>query len=224
VDGYVGNVGMVFEKLMMRWCFISLPPLFVLSTGFAQADDAGGRQDAKEPRYVAEAPLPKGWPKPGPYGEVVVKEFPAYRAAYTPGWSSTFAFWRLFNHIKRQEIPMTAPVEMGMGRRGGKGDKLGMKYMGFLYQHGEVGDLGKDGKRVEVFDMPAVKALSYTWQGPRNGATIKTAKQAVDKALKERGLKSSDYRVLGYNGPGVADAKKTWEMLLVLPAKAEAKP
>ena len=46
-------------------------------------------------------------------------------------------------------------------------------------------------------------------------------KWGIDKAKQEKGLKSNDYRVMGYNGPGVADAKKTWEMLLVLPAKVK---
>lgn len=205
----------------MKRCLLSLPPLLLVSAGFAQADKAGGKAAGQQPQYVAEAPLPRAWPKPGPYNEVTLKNFPAYRAAYTPGWSSTFAFWRLFSHIKRKEIPMTAPVEMGMGQ---KGDRLGMRYMGFLYQHGEVGQAGKDGKRIEVFDMPAMQALSYTWQGGRNKAAMKTARAALDKELKKRGLKSSDYRVLGYNGPGVPDEKKTWEMLLVLPGLDAAKP
>jgi len=52
---------------------------------------------------------------------------------------------------------------------------------------------------------------------------MKLAKAAIDKAMREKGLKSGDYRVMGYNGPGVEDAKKTWEMLLVLPAKVPAK-
>ena len=49
------------------------------------------------------------------------------------------------------------------------------------------------------------------------------AKAAIDKVSRDKGLKSADYRVMGYNGPGVPDAKKTWEMLLVLPAKEQPK-
>ena len=206
---------MIFRKGIMRLFFITFSPLWLASVCFAQADDA------ERPRYVAEAPLPKGWPQPGPYDVVTLKSFPAYRAAYTEGRATGFAFWRLFSHIKRQGIPMTSPVEMGMGK---KGANLNMKSMGFLYQHDEVGDLGKDGKKVEVRDVPVMKALSYTWQGDNSGANRRKAKVALDKALNKGELKSSDYRLMGYNGPRTPDKKKTWEMLLVLPEAGKAQP
>ena len=206
-----------------KLCVLSLCSLSCILIVLAQAGKAPDGAGEK-PRYVSEAPLPKGWPAPGPYDVVVVKQFPAYRAAYTKGRSSTFAFWRLFNHIKRKEIPMTAPVELGMGPRGGKGQKLGMNSMGFLYQHDEVGNQGMDGSKVEVRDMPAMRALSYTWQGRKDGGSLRKAKMALDAALKQKGWKSADYRVLGYNGPRTPDEKKTWEMLLVLPRLDAAKP
>ncbi len=206
----------------MKFLCISVPPLVVLALYFSQADNALGSDAGAKPEYVAEAPLPKGWPKPGPYNKVTLKEFPAYRAAYTDSFSSGFAFWRLFRHIKRQDIPMTSPVEMGMSQKG-EGGRLGMKSMGFLYQNDKVGKLGNDGRKIEVRSVPNMRALSYTWQGDRNKVTMKLAKAAIDKAMREKGLKSGDYRVMGYNGPGVEDAKKTWEMLLVLPAKVPAK-
>ena len=198
--------------MMMRVCFAALSGFLLAMSMFAQADDGGNGSP-----YVAEAPLPKGWPKPGAAGVVTVKEFPAYRAAYTEGWSSSFAFWRLFSHIKRQNIPMTAPVEMGMAQKGDNGQKLGMDSMGFLYQNDKVGKTGQDGSRIRVKDMPAMKALSYIWQGPKNRASLAKAKKALDEALKKGGWQSKDYRVLGYNGPRTPDEKTTWEMLLVLP-------
>ena len=207
-----------------RWVLLTLPPLCLASAYFALADDGKGAGKGGKPAYVSEAPLPKGWPQPGPYNEVSEKGFPAYRAAYTPGWGSSFAFWRLFRHIKREGIPMTSPVEMGMDPKGKEGEKLGMKSMGFLYQNQDVGKAGKDGKKIEVRDVAAMKTLSYTWQGDKNKTTIKKAKAALDEEAKKRGLKSTDYRVMGYNGPRVADDKKTWEMLLVLPAPAKAQP
>lgn len=210
----MGNPGM-----MMRLCFALLSGILLAMSMFAQADD-----DARASQYVAEAPLPKGWPVPGAAGVVTVKDFPAYRAAYTEGWSSSFAFWRLFSHIKRQNIPMTAPVEMGMGQRGKDGQKLGMDSMGFLYQHDEVGKIGQDGTRIRVKDVPSMKALSYIWQGPKNRESLAKAKKALDEALKKGGWQSSDYRVLGYNGPRTPDEKKTWEMLLVLPAPQVDRP
>lgn len=170
--------------------------------------------EQKAPKYVAEAPLPKGWPQPGPYNKVVEKKFPAYRAAYTAGKDENFAFWRLFRHIKSQDIPMTSPVEMEMQK---DGDKLSMKSMGFLYQNTAVGKTGNEGNKIKVTDVPAMKTLSYTWQGRKNSKIIKTAKVALDTELKKRGIESDDYRVMGYNGPGVPRNKKTWEMIVVLP-------
>ena len=209
---------------MKGWFLITLPPLCLAFAYFAQADGGKHPQNIEQPRYVSEAPLPKGWPKPGPYNVVSAKTFPAYRAAYTPGRGSSFAFWRLFRHIKREGIPMTSPVEIGMGAKGAKGEKLGMKSMGFLYQDQGVGKAGKDGSKIEVRDVPAMKTLSYTWQGDKNKTTLQKARAALDEEAKKRGLKSADYRVMGYNGPRTPDDKKTWEMLLVLPEAAKAQP
>ena len=171
-------------------------------------------EEDNAPQYVSEAPLPEGWAKPGPYDQVMEKNFPAYRAAYTASGGRNFAFWRLFRHIKSKDIPMTSPVEMAMEK---KGEKLSMKSMGFLYQHTGVGEIGQDGNRVEVRDVPAMKTLSYTWQGRRNGASLKKAKAAIDAELTKRGLEGEDYRLMGYNGPSVPEDKKTWEMIVVLP-------
>lgn len=59
---------------------------------------------------------------------------------------------------------MTSPVEMGMAQ---KGERLNMESMGFLYQNTGVGETGKDGRNVDVVDVPALKTLSYTWQEVR---------------------------------------------------------
>lgn len=188
---------------------ITLPAIIALFPLLAQAEEV----EKKEPKYVSEAPLPKGWPEPGPYNKVTEKKFPAYRAAYTPGGGQSFAFWRLFRHIKSKDIPMTSPVEMGMEKNG---EQMSMKSMGFLYQNTGVGKTGKDGEKVEVRDVPAMNTLSYTWQGRKTNAVLKTAREAIEAELKKRGVKSNDYRVMGYNGPGVPARKKTWEMVAVL--------
>jgi hypothetical protein len=117
--------------------------------------------EAKAPVYVSEAPLPKGWPNPGPYNEVAEKEYPKYRAAITKG-SSGLSFWTLFGHIKKKDIPMTAPVEMKMEEKDGKMEKVNMA---FLYQNTEVGKTGADGKSIEVKDVEKSKAFSYAWMG-----------------------------------------------------------
>jgi len=60
------------------------------------------------PKYKEESPLPKGWPEPGPFNQVVRKKYPAYRAAFTKEGSPNGGFMKLFRHIQRNDIPMTA--------------------------------------------------------------------------------------------------------------------
>lgn len=165
------------------------------------------------PAYVNEAPLPAGWPQPGPYDQVSLKSYPAYRAAFTRNRWQSFGFWTLFAHIKRHQIPMTAPVELTMKK---SGEQIEMSSMGFLYRDDKVGVPGADGKRVEVRDVPAAKVLSYTWQGPDSKANVDKAKAAVEAALVERKLGDKPFRLLGYNGPATPRDKRTWELQAVL--------
>ena len=169
---------------------------------------------AAEARYLSESPLPKGWPEPGPFNQVVRKKYPAYRAAFTPDASPNFGFWRLFNHIKKHEIPMSAPVEMKLD--GDTTKSLKMEEMAFLYQSREVGATGGDGARVEVRDVPAQEALSYAWLGPRDDAVLAAARTAIDAELAKQNLKAASYRLLGYNSPFIPKPKQTHELQAVI--------
>jgi len=174
-----------------------------------QADD----KTAEAPKYVNEAPLPENWPAPGPYNEVAEKSYPTYRAAFTNGKGERGAFWTLFMHIKKNDIPMTAPVEMPM--MDDKGD-LEQKGMAFLYQNGKVGSVGADGAKVEVRDVPSAKALSYAWQGSDSNKNVAIAREALEAAIEAKGVESKGFRMLGYNGPGTPRDKKTWELQALL--------
>ncbi len=188
-----------------------LPILVFLSSCAGHAEDPAGMAAASA--YVDEAPLPAGWPKPGPYNEVSEKSYPAYRAAFTGGSGETASFWTLFLHIKRKDIPMTAPVQMTMDDDGGKLKQAGMA---FLYQNGDVGEKGADGSKVEVRDVVAEKVLSYTWQGTDSKENIADAKAKLEGALAEKQTKAKNFRLLGYNGPGTPRTKRTWELQAVL--------
>jgi hypothetical protein len=191
----------------MKW--LSLLPLFCLGSCTAQQQPPAGATKT----YVDEAPLPKGWPQPGPYDQVVEKTYPAYRAAFATKGLQTFAFWKLFNHIKAADIPMTAPVEMAMN----EGENGLMKAeMAFLYQDQTVGKPGTAGTEIEVRDVPSAKVLSYTWQGKDSKANIATAREALQASLAQRKLTSTGFRLLGYNGPGTPEDKKTWELQALL--------
>lgn len=162
------------------------------------------------PRYTAESPLPAGWPEPGPFNQVVRKQYPAYRAAFTPAASPNGGFWRLFQHIKQHHIPMSAPVEMKLDASAPQA--MPMEEMAFLYQSRNVGTSGAAGAQVEVRDVPARAALSYAWQGPRDPAAIAAARAAVAAALARQHLQASGYRLLGYNSPFVPGARQTHEL------------
>jgi len=170
------------------------------------------RASSTSQEYKEESPLPKGWPAPGPFDQVVRKQYPAYRAAFTPDASPNSGFRRLFKHISRNKIPMTAPVEMKLDESG----SADMEEMAFLYQSPEVGKTGSDGELVEVRDMPAQSALSYAWQGARNKATTAKARAAIDAELAKQKLKAKGYRLLGYNSPFVPRSKQTHELQALL--------
>lgn len=174
-----------------------------------QADE----KSSQSPKYVNEAPLPENWPAPGPYNEVTEKAYPSYRAAFTDGTGERGAFWTLFMHIKKNNIPMTAPVEMAMADDEGK---LRRKGMAFLYQNGKVGAAGADGAKVEVRDVPSAKVLSFAWQGTDSTENVACAREALQKAIEQRGLETLGFRMLGYNGPATPRDKKTWELQALL--------
>ncbi|MEP4076189.1 heme-binding protein [Haloferula sp.] len=185
-------------------------PLFALVAACnLQADDKA----LAGPKYVDEAPLPEKWPAPGPYNEVESKSYPAYRAAFTNGKGETSSFWTLFTHIKRNDIPMTAPVEMAMEKEDGKLSQAGMA---FLYQNGKVGSKGPDGTKVEVRDVPAVRALSYAWQGDDSKENVAKARTALEETIEKQNSKTSGFRLLGYNGPGTPRDERTWELQALL--------
>lgn len=108
---------------------------------------------------------------------------------------------------------MTSPVEMKMEQ---KGEDMKMANMSFLYQNTQVGKTGKDGKMIEVKDVPKIQTLSYTFQGRQTDKNIQTAKTALQAELKKQNLTANAYRILGYNGPGVPKEKRTWELQAIL--------
>jgi len=174
----------------------------------------GEPSKAAPPAYKEESPLPKGWPQPGPFNQVARKSYPAYRAAFTPDSSPNRGFRRLFKHISRNKIPMTAPVEMKLDGPGP--ESMDMEEMAFLYQSPAVGTAGAGGELVEVRDMPAVDALSYAWQGGRDKTSTARARQAIDAELARLNLKAAGYRLLGYNSPFVPRSRQTHELQAIL--------
>ena len=113
---------------------------------------------------VKEAALPANFPEPGPVGVVMQKTYPTYRLARAQGGG---AFWQLFQHIQRENIPMTAPVEMAR-------NEAGQTSMGFMYESTQQGVLGPDtaNAAVTVTDIPPHQVLSMTVRGQRQQETL----------------------------------------------------
>jgi uncharacterized surface protein with fasciclin (FAS1) repeats len=167
------------------------------------AFDHIGANASFEPKM--EAPLPKGFPGPGPVGQVVVKEYPQYRAARADGSNS---FWMLFRHIKKNEVQMTTPVQMTMS------DSMRQQDMAFLYEAPDQGDAGRQGG-VQVLDLEPLTVLSVGVRGSRSAEMVDRARSAIEERLAADGLeRAGDWRLMGYNSPMVPASKRFWELQL----------
>jgi len=200
----------------------------------AKSDDAGQapkqwRTAVAEARDILrfepllEAPLPTGFPKPIPVGEVRVQQYPKYRLARTDmTLIEGRAFWTLFNHIKQRDIAMTAPVEMSY--TSDKDGALKRSSMSFLYRNTEQGRIEVDGK-VAVIDFPAQLAVGIGLQGEATKDKVNDAKRRLEAWLQVHGNEyeaTGTVRVLGYNSPFVAEEKKLTEVQILIRSKKSA--
>jgi hypothetical protein len=201
---------------MRFWCITLLVPP-VLLVGCAS------NNEMKRPFMFKEAKLPAGFPSPGPVGEVIVKEYPEYRMARVHRGEGgvtggpNVMFRPLFNHIKRNDIPMTAPVEMGYPEQSESSE--GASSMAFLYGEQSWGNSGADAddRRVVVEDVPAMTVASI---GVRGGYTDANFNKALGKLNDWLRLREEEVHVvgppryLGYNSPFVLGFLKYGEVQL----------
>ena len=173
------------------------------------------RVSAESFQPIKEADMPRGFPEYTPIGQVEVKQYPAYRKASATGVAE---FWTLFSHIKKNNVQMTAPVEMDYGDP--KAKKPSDRSMSFLYPSVDHGSTGKHGT-VEVLDVPAMSVVSIGCRGHQTPEAIATARQ---KLLDYLGDREDQYaidgsmRVMGYNSPFVPRDKNFFEVQI--PVKA----
>lgn len=212
---------------VLKLCATNLAVNKVLKEAMSRAADASDKQqaaklmrdalrEAKETlafRPFIEAPLPEGFPEPTPVGEIEIKKYPAYRIATTQmAGAENGAFWTLFTHIKKNDIAMTAPVEMTYDV-GGK-DKLQAKAMAFLYRSPKQGKVGPD-EKVQVIDVAPIMALSLGLRGDVTKLRLAEAKAHLEAWLKEHAKEyeaSGPLRVMGYNSPFVAANRRFTEV------------
>ena len=118
---------------------------------------------------------------------------------------------------------MTAPVEMTYTAEGDAPKKV--TAMSFMYRSTKQGELGNAGK-VQVIDVPAQMAVSIGIQGNATKLRVAEVKRHLEEWLQTH---RDDYesagplRVMGYNGPFLAEKKQFAEIQIpVRPKKSSA--
>ena len=179
---------------------------------------------------MIESPLPDGYPEPTPFGAIDIKDYPSVRRAELTskddsGTGMVAGFFPLFNHIKKRDIPMTAPVEMDYpglytdfmkDEPGAEGETK----MSFLYRSSTQGPVGEDGKIV-VRDAAPVTVLSVGARGAFDAAKEFDALRTWLKAQEEWEV-AGDPRMFVYNGPFI-DPEWRWSEVQV-PVRRRATP
>jgi hypothetical protein len=166
---------------------------------------------------IIEADLPRGFPRPTPVGEIEVKHYPAYRMAWTE--SGGAAFWSLLRHIKRENIAMTAPVQMDF--REGETGRPSERSMAFLYGEPDWGKAGSDGA-VRVDDVDPMTFVSLGLRGKRTRESLMDDRSRLTEWLaanSARYERAGELRVMGYNSPFVPAARRYYEVQIPVVAK-----
>lgn len=181
------------------------------------------RVEASEKQMPADldAPLPEGWPEPTPPGEIVVKDYPAYRSAVAKSGmkmdrADGVLFWQLFAHIQANEIAMTAPVVNTYSSN----DDSQQVEMEFLYRSIKQGNAGNGLGQVKVEDHPQQTFLTLGVVGKMNADIYQESLQKLEAWLDKNPdwKQSGDPRRLGYHGPMTPQAKRLWEVQIPVAA------
>ena len=178
------------------------------------------------------APFPIGFPPPTEAGVIEIKQYPEYRAVtYTHEGEAQIAtrvaFNPLFEHISRNEIAMTAPVEARYYDRSSIPVDAPIDApidapehrveVSFLYAHPEIAPQSID-PRVKVVDYPAMMAVSIGLVGPYTWESYQTNLQGLRAFLAE----NPKYEVVGpprrllYNSPMTPAAIKRSEVQITI--------
>ncbi len=175
--------------------------------------------------YLKSASTPEGWPELTPVGEVEVKTYPVYRAASVTNDNlgndgRKPMFMELFRHIRKNDIAMTAPVDMTYDSASPDAD---LTSMAFLYGDTEMGAVGDDGV-VVVRDLTEQTFASVGVRGNYNARTYARGHSDLMDWFDEnpQWRPEGEPRYLGYNGPFVPAFWRYGEVQIqVEPADAE---
>ena len=160
--------------------------------------------------------LPVGYPAPTPPGAVEIKRYPSARRAEVSmttsvGRASGTGFMPLFGHITRNEIAMTAPVEMEFSDADAERGEDVEWTMAFLYERPDQGELGVDERdgRVEVVQTEPITVLAMGAQGyVRGGRGMGDMEAKLEAWIAENPdwQRAGRTRWFGYNGPEIRPA------------------
>jgi hypothetical protein len=182
----------------------------------------------RRPMMISEAKLPAGFPGPGPVGEVIVKTYPAHRLARAEaaGGGDDGRFMKLFRHIERNEIAMTAPVEMVMDDDESRAAAAAGS-MAFLYGSADIGAIGPDpaDPSVVVEDVPEATVVSLGIRGSyredRFAGFVATLRDWIE--AHPEWIAAGPPRTLAYNSPFVPGVLKYAEVQIsIVPAPRPA--
>lgn len=168
------------------------------------------------PWWVAQpsAPLPKGFPPPGPLDQIVIKQYPPYRAAIVTSASDASTtngmFFPLFNHIEKNQVSMSSPVEIGYAPPATTAaarpqSPAPAQSMAFIYGDTTVGKPGPDGN-VQVRDFPALTVVSLGVAGSYSDEHFAIAYARLADWLAahpDQYTRAGHPRYLAYNSPFV---------------------
>jgi len=193
---------------------------WVLRVGGEASGELVTREGPEGPLYSAgvcatDTKLPVGYPAPTPPGAIELKHYASVRRAEFTGeggrrMGGVRGFWPLFRHIQRNDIAMTAPVEMEERDTDDDGDTDAYT-MTFLYHTTDDGPTGADGD-IAVVDTEPETWLAIGVQGRTGAADDHIA--ALDAWLdaQDDWTRIGQPRTLGYNGPNIPPARQWWEV------------
>ena len=211
------------HRLRRRDAFSVVAILVVVGSGATRTiaeEKPVAEASGKKPWMFSEANLPVGFPQPGPINAVVVKSYPAYRLArVTSSGKENGMFMQLFRHIERNEIAMTAPVEMSWHAEDGRLAKT-PETMAFLYAAPTIGQAGGDPKdpQVVVDDIPEITVVSIALRGSYDATTFERGYKQLQAWLAEHPewVAEGEPRTMAYNSPFVPGFAKVSEVQIVI--------
>lgn len=184
--------------------------------------DLGSLVEVLAFRPRMEAERPQGFPEFGVVDELELRDYPAYTMVRTTAkGGSTRAFWPLFQHIQKNDIAMTTPVQMDW--QPGRDGERRPATMAFLY-----GDPATrpahlaDG--VEVVEVPAATVLSLGAIGNDRPAVVEAMLARLHGWLAQNPTyeAAGPMRTMGYNSPMVPTDERYFEVQLPVRRRSPA--